>query len=203
MDISVFLQIAILLIFGLGCLLLMRFWQSACTNPTLRTILNRRSVRKYNDKPVSRKQLETILRAGMAAPSAGDQRPFSFVAVAEHETLVKLAAALPYARMLNQAAAAIVVCGQPAKAISQTENTFWVQDCSVASGNILLAAESMGIGAVWVGVHPNAEREAAVRKILSVPDTLVPLNVVSLGYPKEKQKPGDKFDPKSIHWERY
>jgi nitroreductase len=203
MDIATFLQITLLLLFGLGCLLLMRFWQSACANPTLRTILGRKSIRKYTDKPVSRNQVETLLRAGMAAPSAGDQRPFSFLAILQRDTLNKLATSLPYARMLNEAAAAIVVCGLPTKTISQSENTFWVQDCSVAAGNILLAAESLGLGAVWVGVHPNAEREAIVRKILSIPDNIVPLNVISLGYPKEKESPRDKFDPKNTHWEKW
>lgn len=172
-------------------------------NPVLKNIHQRKSVRHYLDQPVPREKIELLLKAGMAAPTAADRRPWAFVAVTDQAQLRALAAALPFGKMLNQAGAAVAVCGLPKKSLAGKESEYWIQDCSAASENILLAAESLGLGAVWLGVHPVADRVAAVRKALGIPAEAVPLNVISIGVPAGGEQPKNKFNPANIHWEKW
>jgi nitroreductase len=169
---------------------------------TLSVIHSRKSVRNFiQGKTVTRETLDTIVRAGMAAASAVNLQPWQFVVIDDRAIMDSLAAGLPYAKMLHHAGAAIVVCGDStAKA---TGFTFWEFDCSLASGNILLAAEALGLGAVWTAVHPDAARIATVRKILHLPENIIPLNVIPIGYPTGTDKPKDKYNLGKIHWNRY
>jgi len=166
-------------------------------------IFNRKSVRKFQNKPVQKKDLELILRAGMAAPTAVDRRPWAFVAVTDRAVLTALADRLPYAKMLHQAGAAVVVLGDLDKTLPGEGQAFWIQDCSAATQNILLAVEALGLGAVWTAVYPDKDREASVREVLGLPLNLIPLNVIPIGYPEGEQKPKDKWDPSIIHWEKW
>jgi nitroreductase len=143
-----------------------------------------------------------ILRAAMAAPSAVNMQPWTFVVVTNRETLDELCAKLPYAKMLDKAGAAIVVCGIPDKDEVFSKD-YWVMDCSAASENILLACHALGLGAVWTAVYVDMERVADVRTILNVPGNIVPLNVIPIGVPKEKGKVLDKFNEGNIHWEQW
>ena len=164
-------------------------------------ILNRKSVRSYTDRAVSREQLDTLLRAAMAAPTGRDMRPWKFVVIDDKEALAKLAGQLPYAKMLPEAAAAIVVCGD----LSVTDDkgqpsTNWTFDCSAATENLLLAAEAMGLGAVWTGVYPYEERQTAVSQALQLPEHIIPLNLIPIGYPKGDPQPKDKYDADNVHF---
>ena len=164
-------------------------------------ILNRKSVRAYTDRAVSREQLDTLLRAAMAAPTGRDMRPWKFVVIDDKEALAKLAGQLPYAKMLPEAAAAIVVCGD----LSVTDDkgqpsTNWTFDCSAATENLLLAAEAMGLGAVWTGVYPYEERQTAVSQALQLPEHIIPLNLIPIGYPKGDPQPKDKYDADNVHF---
>lgn len=169
----------------------------------LSVIHSRKSVRKYQDRPIVRETLETLCRAAMAAPSAGNKKPWAFVVITRRETLVSLAQGLQYGKMVQGAAAAIVVCGLMDRALPGEERDFWIQDCSAASENLLLAAEALGLGAVWGGVYPMADRVAKVRAILGLPSDVVPLNILALGYPLGGEKAKDKFDPACIRWEKW
>lgn len=172
-------------------------------NPTMVTIFNRKSVRHFTEQPVSVEQLKLLVQAGMAAPTAVNKQPWAFIAIKDRQMLDKLGDALPYAKMLKQAAAAIVVCGDLTKALEDEAQAYWIQDCSAASENILLAAESLGLGAVWTGVHPIKEREDAVRQTLNAPETIVPLNVIVIGYPTGEDKPKNKWNEANVHWEHW
>lgn len=171
-------------------------------NETLNTIYTRRSVRSFTGKAVSRESLTIILRAAMAAPSAVNIQPWSFVTVTKRETLDELCAKLPYAKMLDKAGAAIVVCGMPDKDEVFSKD-YWVMDCSCASENILLACHALDLGAVWTAVHVDKDRIANVRRILNIPENVIPLNVIPIGVPKEKGKSLDKFKEENIHWEKW
>jgi nitroreductase len=171
-------------------------------NETLNTICSRRSVRSFTGEAVPRESLMRILRAAMAAPSAVNVQPWAFVVVTERETLDALCARLPYAKMLDKAAAAIVVCGIPEKDEVFSKD-YWVMDCSAASENILLACHALGLGAVWTAVYVDEGRIADVRKILHIPGSIIPLNVIPVGVPKEKGKALDKFNEGNIHWEQW
>jgi nitroreductase len=185
---------------------------SSDVKDALSVIYSRKSVRNYTDEAVNKDDVIGLVRAGMAAPSAVDRRPWAFVAVTERATLDRLSKTTPFSSMLKKAGAAIVVCGIPMKSlvkmklinlVSGVSNDYWVQDCSAATENILLAAEAKGLGAVWIGIHPVEAKVDTVRKILSIPDSVTPLNIISIGHPAGKEKPKNKFDSKNIHWEKW
>jgi len=172
-------------------------------NETQKTIMNRRSVRAYAAAPVSEELLTELVRAGMSAPSAVDARPWDFIVVTDKALLARLAEALPYAKMAAQAAAAIVVTGDLRRQHGGEDASYWLMDCSAATENILLAAESLGLGAVWTAVYPEAERVAAVRKLLGIPAHVVPLNLIPLGVPAVKPAAGDRYAPGLVHKNRW
>ena len=163
-------------------------------------VLARRSIRAYTDEPVSEAQVERLLRAAMAAPSAGNQQPWGFVVVTDRATLSAIPSVHPYARMLPQAPLAIVVCGLGG---GRRWPQFWDQDCSAAVENILIEAVLLGLGAVWLGVHPLEERVQGVRRLLDIPDDVVPFAVVAVGHPAETKEPADRYEPERVHRERW
>lgn len=165
------------------------------SNQTLETIFNRKSVRKYTERPVEKEKLETLVRAGMAAPSSRDRRPWEFVIVTDRDLLDKMGDGLPLARMLKETKQAIIVCGDTVK----SENA-WQLDCSAAAQNILLAAESMGLGAVWTAAYPYPERIKIIRDALQLPEHILPLTVIPIGYPTGIEKAKDKYNKKQIHY---
>lgn len=166
-------------------------------NAALANIFARKSVRSYQDKAVEKDKIDWMLRAGMAAPSGKDMRPWEFIVVDDRATLDSLAAALPYAKMLAKTRQAIVVCGNSAR------SSYWYLDCSAAAQNILLAAESLGLGAVWTAAYPYEERMEAVRQYTGLPRNVVPLCVIPFGYPATEDQPKQKFDETKIHYNRY
>lgn len=169
-------------------------------NQTLEVIHKRKSVRNFTDQAVSKQQIETLLRAGMAAPTAVNRQPWAFYVVTQRASLDALAQQLPYAKMLAQAQAAIVVCGDMEKAGNMKDKGYWVQDCAAATQNILLAAESMGLGAVWTASYPYDDRTEAVINELNLPNTHIPLNVIPIGYPTGEDQPKNKWKAENIIW---
>ncbi|MBN1397520.1 MAG: nitroreductase family protein [Bacteroidetes bacterium] len=169
---------------------------------TLTVIQNRKSVRNYTGEPVTETQIEVLLKAAMAAPSAVNCQPWAFVVVTERKTLDKLADVLPYAKMLYKAGAAVIVCAIPEKAHKKMKE-YAIIDSTLASGNILLAAEAIGLGAIWTAAYPYPDRMEPVRSILNIPPEVIPLNVIPIGRPTGEDKPKKKFNPKVIHTERW
>lgn len=171
-------------------------------NQALDAIYTRRSVRSFTGETIPHDVLMKILRAGMAAPSARNMQPWAFIVVTERATLDSLCARLPYAKMLDKAGAAIVVCGDLEKDDAYG-GKYWVMDCSAATENILLACHALGLGAVWTAAYPNDDRISTVREILNVPENIIPLNVIPIGVPKDKGHVIEKFREGNIHWERW
>ena len=165
-------------------------------------ILTRASVRTYLDKPVDSAKIERLLRAGMAAPSAADKRPWHFVVVTDRELLDGLAKANPNAGFAKKAPLAIVVCGDMNKTLQGGGKDFWIQDVSAVSENILLAAHAMGLGAVWTGTYPAPDRCKAVAEVLGLPKYLVPFNTIVIGYPASQVKPKDKWDERNVTYNK-
>jgi nitroreductase len=164
-------------------------------------ILSRRSIRKYTNEPVSQEDILRLLQAAMAAPSATNRKPWEFVVVTEPEVLESLRRVLPFGRY--NAPAAIIVCGNMGRALPWPARDFWIQDCSAATENILLAATGLGLGAVWVGVHPIGLLVKAVSRVLSLPKGVIPLGVVYVGHPAEAKAPRTQYDDKRVHWQKY
>jgi nitroreductase len=134
----------------------------------------------------------------MAAPSAKNRQPWHFVLVRDRETLKKLSEAHPYGKMLAEAAAAIAVCGD-----MNVAPDYWIQDCSAATENILIAVTALGLGAVWLGCHPRPERVAAIRKILGIPEHFGVLSLLSIGHPAEEKEPRTQYDESRVHRETW
>lgn len=169
----------------------------------LENIMTRSSVRSFTDQPISEETIEKILRAGMAAPTAVNSQPWAFVVVTDRAQLDSLKSVHPYAQMLGMAQAAIVVCGDMDKAIPGDMKDYWIQDASAATENILLAAHGLGLGAVWTGVYPNPAILPHVKRILNLPSTIIPLNIIPMGYPAGEQQPKDKWKPENIHYQKW
>jgi nitroreductase len=171
-------------------------------NSVLSVIHARKSVRHFTEKPVSKENLLTLVKAGMAAPSGKNQQPWAFVIVTQRAMLDTLAERLPYAKMLRQVSAAIIVCGDMSKS-DAPEKGLWVMDCSAATENILLAAEALGLGATWTAAYPYEDRVAAVTTPLALPQNIIPLCVIPVGYPTGVDKPKDKWKETNVKWETW
>lgn len=162
----------------------------------MQEIINRRSIRSYRSDAVTEEQIEHILRAAMAAPSAGNQQPWEFIVVTERDLLTNITKVHPYAKMLLEAPAAIIVCGNTSR---EKHHGFWVQDCAAAVENILLEATHLGLGSVWLGVHPRQDRADGLKKLFNMPESIIPLAVIALGYAKEQPTPVDRYNRSYIH----
>jgi nitroreductase len=169
-------------------------------NIGLELLMTRRSIRKYTDDPVSDADVEDILRAAMAAPSAGNEQPWQFVVIRNRETMDRFMDVHPHAAMLEQAPVCIAVL---ADLSAEKYKGMWVQDTSAATLNILLAAHALGLGAVWLGVHPVEAREEGVRRILSLPEGVECLALVAVGHPAEHPPRADRYDPSRVHYETW
>ena len=172
-----------------------------CSNEAIKNIMTRTSIRKYTDQPVSKTDIETLLRAGMAAPTAVNRQPWHFVAVTDKAKLKELSGGR--GGMLEQCALAIVVCGNMEKTMQGKGQEFWIQDCSAATENILLAANALGLGAVWTGGYPMEERVASISKALKLPETIIPLCTIVIGHPAESPTPKDKWKPENISYNEF
>jgi nitroreductase len=163
---------------------------------TMDNIFSRRSVRRYLPKPVSSDLIENVLKAGMNAPSAGDEQPWHFIIIDKHDLLLNISESHPYAKMLKDAPIAILVCGD--LQVLKFKD-LWIQDCSAASENMLLAAHDLGLGAVWIGVYPAENLVKEVRNILNIPQQIVPFSIIGMGYPAEEKKGRLRYDKSKVH----
>ncbi|MEI7998730.1 MAG: nitroreductase family protein [Candidatus Omnitrophota bacterium] len=170
---------------------------------TLKAILERRSIRRYTKAAVSRENLIQLAKAGMAAPSSRDTRHFRFIIVDDASLIDELGTGLPYSKMLLTSRHAIVVATDLNVAHGGSSTDYWIQDCSAAAENILLAAKALGLGACWTAAHPRQERVALVKKLLSLPENISPLCVIAIGVPTGDDKPRDKFNAEHVHFNKW
>ena len=167
---------------------------------TLEALRTRRSVRKFEDKPVSEEMVRQILEAAMMAPSAGNGQPWQFIVINERERLDAMADLHPYVKMVMQAQVGIIVCGDLTK---EKYPGYWVQDCAAAMQNLLLAVHALGLGAVWTGIYPKEERVAGYRAMFNIPEHVIPLGFAPIGWPAQRPKSESRFNPKRVHYNTY
>jgi nitroreductase len=175
--------------------------QTILLKNALTVIHERKSVRHFTGGPVSEKEVQTILHAGMAAPSAMHMLPWTFIVVSDKKMLGDLSAGLPFAKMLADAGTAIIVCVSPKEAAMGKEE-FAILDGACASENVLLAAEALGLGAVWTAVYPDKELMDHVRKLLNIPQAIIPLNVIPIGHPTGDDQLRRKYKDNAIYPEK-
>lgn len=166
----------------------------------LTALHTRRSIRKYTDEPVSREDIRVLLDAAMIAPSAGNSRPWQFVVIDDPQLLKKVPEINPYAAMAPKAPCAILVCGDTAV---EKYKGFWVQDCSAAVQNLLLAATGIGLGTVWTGIHPLEDRVKGFRQLLKLPDHIVPLALVVLGHHEGDGDSKSRYEAEKVHYNAF
>ncbi|MGI6686051.1 MAG: nitroreductase family protein [Bacillota bacterium] len=169
-------------------------------NDLLNAILSRRSIRKFTSEPISDELVTELLKAGMSAPSAHNQQPWQFVVIKKREALNQIMRFHPYSTMLKEANLAILVCGD--RNLFKSEN-FWTQDCAAATENILLAAHALGLGAVWMGIYPQAVLVKSMMILIEAPENIIPFSLIAVGYPKEKKDAANRFEEKRIHYDRW
>ena len=162
----------------------------------MEAILSRRSIRKYNKKPVSDKKVKVFLKAAMSAPSAGNEQPWHFVVINDPQVLKTIPSFHNHAQMLKEASVAVLVCSDKKL---EKHGEMWVQDCAAATENILIAVQAEGLGAVWLGIYPREERITGVRKLLNIPEHVMPFSLVSIGYPGEQKPWVNRYKASRIH----
>lgn len=160
------------------------------------SIFHRTSVREYLQKPVEDEKIEKMLRAAMAAPSARNQQPWEYYAVTAGDVLQKLAKASPFAGCVKGAPLAFVACWQ--KECMRPE--YAQIDLSASVENLLLEADALDLGAVWLGIAPVRERMDEVRKVLDIPERLEAFAIIACGYPSTTAVQQDRYDESRVHY---
>lgn len=163
-------------------------------------IFNRRSIRKYSSRNIPEEMIEKIIKAGMAAPSAGNEQPWHFILIDDRNILNEIPKFHPYSQMLKEVTSAIVVCGDLSL---EKYKGFWVQDCAAATQNMLLMIQELGLGSVWLGIYPIEERTKALQELMGLPENVIPLSILPIGFPAESKEPSNFFDPKRVHRNRW
>jgi nitroreductase len=166
----------------------------------IEAILSRRSIRRYTPQPVPEAVIKQLLEAAMSAPSAGNEQPWQFVVITDRRTLDEIPGFHPYAEMVKEASVVILVCGDLRL---EKYKDHWVQDCSAATQNLLLAAHAKGLGAVWVGIYPTEDRILRMQKLLGLPRHVVPLCLVPVGHPAERVPREERYDASRVHQNRW
>ena len=171
-------------------------------NQKLNFIFTRRSIRKYEDREVPDSMIQDLLEAGMAAPSAVAKDPWHFIVLKNRKIIDKMADVLPSGQMLRQATAAFVVCGDITQANIQHES-YMLQDLSAAVENILLAANVLGLGTCWLGVHPRPDRMEGIKQLFDLPENIIPMCGIAIGWPKDRPEARTRFNPDKVHQEEW
>lgn len=167
-------------------------------------IFKRTSVRSFSDKKITPEQINTLMKAAMAAPSGCNAQPWEFIVIQDRDSMNKIMEVHPFSSMIKEAQAVIMVCADKTKLPFKVPNVeLWPQDCSAATQNIMLQAADMGIGSVWLGVHPREELQAPLAKLFNLPENVIPFSLIPMGYPKNEVKPRNKFDENKIHFEKW
>lgn len=167
----------------------------------MEAIFTRRSIRKYTKEPVAETAIKDLLAAAMSAPSAGNERPWHFVVIRNRALLDEIPKFHAHAEMVRMAPVAILVCAD----LRQTkfDGWYWIQDCSAAVENILLAAAGRDLGSVWLGVYPNKERVDALQALLGLPERITPFALVAVGHSAEHKPPEDRYEEARVHYDRW
>jgi nitroreductase len=166
----------------------------------MEAILTRKSIRKYSKKPIPDKTLKELLEAAMSAPSAGNEQPWHFIIINDPNNLNEIPSFHNHAQMLNEASLAILVCSDKHL---EKHGEMWIQDCSAATENILIAVNAKGLGATWLGIYPREERINGMRKLLGIPEHITPFSLISIGYPAEQKPPANRYNASKIHHNKW
>jgi nitroreductase len=164
---------------------------------TIKAILTRRSIRKYKNKEIPRDISDKILKAAMYAPSAFNNQPWQYIVTDKREIIDEEQKIIPHAEMLQQAVLTILICGD--KNLEQNIDLI-VLNCAAATQNALLAAHDLGLGAVWISAYPVKENMNGLKNLFKLPENIIPISILSIGYPDEEVTSEERYKPERIHY---
>lgn len=199
----------LIILLALGLVFVSYKWISSSSSPvsyervdksTIEDIMTRTSVRSYSDRQVEKETVDTLLRAAMAAPTAGNKQPWRFVVIDDKAILQSISENFHTMTMAKDASIAVIMCGDTQSAFPGELSDYWIQDVSAASENLLLAAHAMGLGAVWCGIYPQMDRVEQFSEMLNLPGNIIPMACICVGYPSGETTPKDKWKPEYIHY---
>lgn len=167
----------------------------------MKEILSRRSIRKYEKKPISDEKIQRILRAAMYAPSAGNERPWHFIVIKDRKILDEIPTFHPHTQMLLEAPLAILPCCDTSNL--KYNGVFWVQDMAAAIQNILLESKFLDLGSCWCGVYPRKEFIEPIKSLLNIPEHIIPVAVIAIGYPGEEREVRERYKEERVHYEKW
>lgn len=162
-------------------------------------LLERKSIRRYTDEDIKHDDLEYILRAAMAAPTARNSRCYSFIVIKDKAMHEKIASAYQYSQMILNAPVAILVVGDKSLAYKN----YLPQDCAASTQNILLAATARGYGSVWCGIYSDQEKSSAMSKLLNLPESIEPFSLVVIGKSQDNTPVKNRWQPDKIKYETW
>ncbi len=165
----------------------------------MKEIFDRRSIRRYLDKPVADEDIQKLLRAAMYAPSAGNEKPWHFIVIKDRRTLEEITSIHPHTQMLREAPMAILVCADMTDI--KYDGMFWIQDIAACTQNILLQATELGLGTCWCGVYPSERLVEPMAKLAKLPQHIVPAAIVAVGHPGEERVVRERYNPERVHYE--
>ena len=163
-------------------------------------LLDRRSIRKYNDQKINKEDIDKILKAGMYAPSAMNLQAWQFIVIDDKDILIETIKSIPYAEMLRQSAAAILVCGD---SLIEKNESWLLQNCSAAIQNILLSSYGLGIGSCWIAIHGMDAVYQNIKAQFALPENIVPISLISLGYPDEVVNAEERFTEEKVYYNKW
>lgn len=166
----------------------------------MEAMLTRRSIRQYTAAEVDDEMVRRLLEAAMSAPSAGNEQPWHFVCIRDRAILDAVPAFHPHSKMLKQASLAILVCGDP---MEEKYRGRWPLDCAAATENMLICANALGLGAVWLAIYPEDDRVEKMRELVNAPSRIVPFALVSVGFPAEHKGPANRYREDRVHREQW
>jgi nitroreductase len=169
---------------------------------TLKAIMERRSCRVYQDRPVSEETIDVLLKAGMVAPSAMNSQPWEFLVMQDADKKAAASELVTYWSMLKKAPLGILVMGN-LNGYHASHTEFFIQDCALCAENILLAAQAMGLGGVYLGLYPKQDIMEKIRAIYGIPEHILPFAVLSIGYPEKPMQPHTTFPQHKVHRDEY
>lgn len=164
-------------------------------------IFTRRSIRKYQSKPVEQEQIQQLLRAAMYAPSAGNEKPWHFIIIKDKDKLNAITNFHPHTQMLKEAPVAIIACADISDV--KYDGAFWIQDISAAIQNMLLQGETLGLGTCWCGVYPKEELIKNVAELVNLPEQIIPVAIIAVGYPAEQREVRERYNSDRVHEETW
>ena len=166
----------------------------------VKAILTRRSIRKYTEEKIPMETIKGLIEAAISAPSAGNQQLWQFVVIDDKNIMNKVPDFHPQAKLIQGADKAILISGDLNLEIAKG---YWVLDCGAATQNLLLAAHAKGLGACWLGIYPRDKRVIEIRKLLNIPESVVPFSLVALGYPAEEKGKVERYNEERVHYNKW